>query len=319
MISLFFPFLPFVDKIHSLSQLKERAHYLYEEQKKTIQDNFEEYNMNVDLFYNMFFTKTNDIDYLEHTPGISNIEFTIHPLYNINFPLEILFKLIHSTEDIPMIKYNPGNNRENIYRFFTDKIATNGKKIPYLFTINGNKKGLIMRLSKLIATKKKVGFYISITEEGRKYDLICEFEINGNINVRFHLEHPTSVDKIQKIIREAINEPILNKISNYLEQSGYSYISFNSLQDENIEIKKMEYVAALVIKKNVHLKKLIKCLSSIFNVVEGDLTKKSERLFLQYKRVSNYSEMDSKEAFINELRRQGKPLHLIMAELMSNF
>ena len=65
--------------------------------QKTIQDNFEEYNMNVDLFYNMFFTKTNDIDYLEHTPGISNIEFTIHPLYNINFPLEILFKLIHST------------------------------------------------------------------------------------------------------------------------------------------------------------------------------------------------------------------------------
>ena len=39
-----------------------------------------------------------------------------------------------------------------------------------------------MRLSKLIATKKKVGFYISITEGGRKYDLICEFEINGNIN-----------------------------------------------------------------------------------------------------------------------------------------
>ena len=176
-----------------------------------------------------------------------------------------------------------------------------------------------MRLSKLIATKKKVGFYISITEEGRKYDLICEFEINGNINVRFHLEHPTSVDKIQKIIREAINEPILNKISNYLEQSGYSYISFNSLQDENIEIKKMEYVAALVIKKNVHLKKLIKCLSSIFNVVEGDLTKKSERLFLQYKRVSNYNELDSIDSFINEIRRNDEDPESIIRKLNQNF
>jgi len=319
MISLFFPFLSFVDHIHSRSQLKERAHYLYEDQKLSIQGKFEEYNANVNLFYDMFFTRKNDLEYLEHTPGISNIEFTIHPLYNINFPLEILFKLIHSTEEIPMIKYNPGNNRENIYRFYTDKIATNGKKIPYLFTINGNKKGLIMKLTKLIATKKKVGFYISLARENKTYELICEFEMNGNINVHFQLNQPTSIDTIQEIIREALNEPILDKISSYLEQSGYSYITFNTLRDDNIEIKKIEYISALVIKKNVHLRNLIKCLSSVFNVVEGDLTKKSERLFLQYKRVSNYNEMDNKEAFINELRRQGMPIAQIINELESNF
>ena len=32
-----------------------------------------------------------------------------------------------------MIKYNPGRERENIYRLFTNNaIATNGKNIPYL-------------------------------------------------------------------------------------------------------------------------------------------------------------------------------------------
>ena len=319
MCSLFFPFLSSVDKIYSLSQLKTRAHYLYEEQKKTIEENFVAYNKNVNMFYDMFFSKTTELDYLEHTPGISSIEFTIHPLYNIHFPLEILFKLIHSTKDIPMIKYNPGKNRENIYRFYANKIATNGKKIPYLFTTNGNKKGLIMKLSKLIATQKKVGFYLSIEKEDKDYDIICEFTTNGNINIVFRPAQPLSIDKLQEIIREAINEPILNKISDYLGQSGYSYISFDDLEAENIEIHKIEYVSALVIRKNVHLKKLIKCLSPVFNIIEGDLTKKNEKLFLQYKRVSNYNEMDAKETFINQLRRQGRSIEEIIRELMDNF
>ena len=87
----------------------------------------------------------------------------------------------------------------------------------------------------------------------------------------------------------------------------------------NIEIRKLDYTFSLIIKKNVHLKTFIKCLSSVFNVVEGDLTKSSERVFLQYKRVSNYNAMDSKEAFINELRKQGKSIPEIIKELISNF
>ena len=196
-----------------------------------IGETFEQYNENIDLFYDMFFTKKTELDYLENTPGISEINFTIHPLYNIHLPLEILFKLIHSTQEIPLIKYNPGNNRENIYRLFTDNIATNGKKIPYLYTINGNRKGLIMKLSKIIATRKRVAFYISLSKEEGDYNLICAFEANGNINISLTLEKPLSLDQIEEIVKEAINVPILNKISEYLEQSGYNYLTFNSFED----------------------------------------------------------------------------------------
>ena len=45
-----------------------------------------------------------------------------------------------------MIKYNPGRDRENIYRLFTDNtISTDGKQIPYLYTTNDNRKGKIIR------------------------------------------------------------------------------------------------------------------------------------------------------------------------------
>ena len=56
-----------------------------------------------------------------------------------------------------------------------------GKKIPFLYTINNNKKGLIIKLSKLLATKKKVAYYITTTYNGEKYEIICEFESNGDI------------------------------------------------------------------------------------------------------------------------------------------
>ena len=38
--------------------------------------------------------------------GIKSIIFTIHPTYEFNLPLDIVFKLIHATQDIPLIKMN---------------------------------------------------------------------------------------------------------------------------------------------------------------------------------------------------------------------
>ena len=281
MISLYFPFL-FKEDIHSLSQLEERKHSLFDDQKKTIGNNFKEYNDNIDLFYNIFAGKKKVLPYIENTVGISELDFTIHPRFNINFPLEILFKLINSNQQIPFIKYNPGNNRENIYRLFVTDIAKNGKKIPYLYTINGNKKRLIMKISKMIATRKRVAFYI--TEKDSDTILICEVESNGNINISLKLSVPTNIENIEELIRNAINIPILNKISNYLAQSGYTYISFVNLKETNVEIKNINYTSSLVIRKNIHLNKFIKCLSSVFNIIEGNLTNVSEKLFLMYKR-----------------------------------
>lgn len=65
----------------------------------------------------------------------------MHPLTSIKLPLEILFKIINSSDDMPLIKYNPGNRMENIYRLYTgENYATNGSKIPVLYVEYDNKK-----------------------------------------------------------------------------------------------------------------------------------------------------------------------------------
>ena len=58
-------------------------------------------------------------------------------MLRIKIPLDIIFKIIHSTKDIQLIKYNPGMKKENIYRLYTgDKnINIKGEKIPLITTI----------------------------------------------------------------------------------------------------------------------------------------------------------------------------------------
>ena len=320
MLALYFPRLLVDDNIRALSDLQEKEHHLTAEQKASLGEDFERRAERVDLFYDIYDHRAKNLDYLGTTPGIRAIEFTIHPTYTINFPLEILFKLVHSTKQVPLVKYNPGPRRENIYRLYTDGTqSTDGRGVPYLYTQYGNKKGKIIRLSRAIAKGRRVAFYIEVVLDNHTYELVCEFEANGNITVALTLPDPQTLETIETVVSDAINGPILDKIRGFLEQSGYSYVSFNGLRDNNIEIRKLTFISSLVVRKNIHLGHYTGCLSSVFNVLEGDLSDRSDTLRLQYKRVSNYNLLGAEEAFINEMRRQGADPKTVVRDLKTNF
>jgi hypothetical protein len=319
-LDVYFPNLVIKDNITSLEDLQENKIQLYDETTAKINPSFEKYNEKIDLLYNIYYKRKNDLSYLNNTPGIIQMNFTIHPQYSVKLPLEILFKLIHSDENISMIKYNPGRERENIYRLFTNNaIATNGKNIPYLYTTNDNKKGKIIRISKMLARRKRVGFYIEYKYESDVYVITCEFETNGNIIVSVNHNAALDAEKVETVVRLAINEPILQKIKNFLEQSGYTYMLFNSFMDSNIEFNDITFIASIEIKKNIHLKNYLACLSSVFTIIEGDLSGKSNEIKLKYKRVSNYNQMDSIDSFINEMRKKGEDPIVIINKLVGNF
>ena len=319
-VNIYFPNLATKDSIQSLSELAAKKTILYAEQEKSIGSTFTKFNDRVDLFYDIFLGRKESLPYLANTPGITAIDFTIHPSASIKFPLEILFKIINSDEQIPLVKYNPGQRRENIYRLFTaNNVATNGKRIPYLYTTNGNRKGKIIQISKAIARKRRVGFYIQLEIDDKIQPLVCEFEANGNIHVHLDTGHPIRVEDVDRIVSDAINEPILRKVHAFLEQSGYTYIMFEGLRSKNIEIKTVTYVSSVTVKKNIHLKNYLGCLSSVFNVFDGDLKAASDVISMRYKRVSNFNALDSEEAFINELRQQGTSSNDVIRELGLNF
>jgi len=274
MLNLYFPLLVSIDNIRNLAELNSKKQELYDQEEALINTAFLKYNSQVNMFYDIYHNgnKSTPLDYLYHTPGITAISLIIHPIYEIKFPLEILFKLIHSTREIPMIKYNPGSKRENIYRLYTaNNIATNGKKIPFLYTFNNNKKTLIIKISKILAHSRRVSFLINLNYNDMIYDVTCSISDTGTISIQIpsikNAMAPLSLSQIEEIIDMSIKQPILNKIKLFLEQSGYTYITMQSLTDKNVEIQNITWVSQLKISKKIDLNKYVSCLSTIFSFV----------------------------------------------------
>jgi hypothetical protein len=323
-LNLYYPLLVSIDKITTLAVLNDKKQELSDIESKLLNKEFVKYNDQVNLFYDIYANSTMPLDYVFNTPGITAISLIVHPIHEIKFPLEILFKLISSTRDIPMIKYNPGNRRENIYRLYTaDNIATNGKKIPFLYTFNNNKKTLLLKLSKVLSHPKRVSFLISVTHNEMNYDITCSVSDTGTLYIDIPTIQksitPLSLQQIENIIHLTIKEPILDKIKIYLEQSGYIYNSLQGITDKNVEIQNITWVSQLKIPNKIDLNKYISCLSTIFAIEKGSLKKTSEVITMRYKRVSSYNQMSAENAFITELRKQNVSLSSIIEQLQTNF
>ena len=130
-MKIYFPYL-FSKKIYNLGKLYKKKKTQLKKDAKTLN---KEYNEHVDLFYDIYYKskKEDKLNYTEEYPqGIKKLHCIMHLTKHIKFPLDIIFKLIHASDKIPFIKYNPGSHREKIYRIYTNQISKDGKKIPKL-------------------------------------------------------------------------------------------------------------------------------------------------------------------------------------------
>jgi len=305
-IKIYFPYL-FKSNITTSEKLIEKHESLYLNTKKRIDKNFTKKNLNIDLFYNIYKERTSELNY--KSKGIRNINFTLHPEFTFNLPLDVVFKLIHSTIDLPLIKYNPGKRQENIYRLYCNQVSTNGKKIPYL------SKGNIFKLIKIMGKTKCVSVYVEKIINNLTNTIFCDFEDNGDVNISAEFANQLSIEDVEILLKENIN-PIIQIVKNFLEQSGYYISLFSNFNNENIEINDITYESILSIDKNIIIKNLIGCVSSCFSIVESDLNK---GIAMRFKRVANYNEMESEEAFIIELINKKQPESVIIKELKDNF
>jgi hypothetical protein len=142
---VYYPFLS--DKqIFDLKELKENKYDLLEENKDLINRNFKKQVDNIDMFHKIYNTRKSELNYIEQ--GIQSLEFILSQDREFNVPLDVIFKLIHSTKTVPLIKLNSGKKQEKIYRVYCNKTAKNGKKIPYL------SKNMVFKLAKTMGMIK---------------------------------------------------------------------------------------------------------------------------------------------------------------------
>jgi hypothetical protein len=307
-IKIYYPFL-YDRNINDLEGITRNRSKLIENNKKILNERTFDSFKTIDMFYDVYNLRKTELNYINK--GIKFIKAVLQPDFNVKIPLEIIFKVIHATQDNPLIKYNPSSRQENVYRLFTDKIATDGRKIPYL------KKATIFRLMKNIGRGKSVAVYIQSTNNGMVQSLICEFDEEGFITISSEFNTFVSVNEIDGIFKDLIN-PIITEIKNFLEQSGYKLNLFNSLNDENVEIKQLTYETQIQITKPLDIQAYKGCISSVF-INETNVLKGNNSIKLRFKRVANYSKFTSQEAFILEKSEQGLRGDQIIEALLENF
>jgi hypothetical protein len=314
LLKIYFSQLYVNDKIKSLENLEKKRDSLIKKESKRLKTNFQKYNDIIDLFHDLEKDKTFLLEYI--SSGIKKLHFTIHPHNQIKLPLEILFKIINSNEEMPLVKYNPGSRLENIYRLYTGKnYSSNGSKIPQLYVDYNYRKIQINKLSKELSKRKKVGYYIKDTD----IYALCEFLENGNIEIKLEMIETLPLEKIVTFLETHINKLLLNKINDFLQQSGYKFTTFKTLYDDNIEINDIIYEININYNEKIDVNKHITCLSSIFNIHKGVMKTSKDEINMTFKRVSSFKQMDSINAFITICRRNNMGLTEITENLQNNF
>ena len=303
-IKLYYPYL-YEKNITSYENYIEKRDGLLAKNKQILSKTFERNNNNIQLLRDIYKEKKSELNYINN--GINEVSFIMNPRFNIVMPLEIVFKILNTSETVPFIKYNPGKGREKVYRLYADKISTNGKKIPLL------SKASITKLKNNMAKDKEVELYINDKES--KASIFISFNEQGQISCRIELEELKQIDEINIIVRENVNK-IIDVLQEFLEQRGYTFDNFTTLYHENITINKINYQSHIEITRNIKLKKYNGCLSSVVNIVNDNL---KEGIIMKYKRVSYFNKMESMEALITELALQNKSSGEIVRDLEDNF
>ena len=308
---LYYPFLH-RRSISVLSELQEQKQELLDETERLLSTNLVTELEQIQLYYDIFNTQTRELPY--HEIGIKSVSLEVHPPYELQIPLEIVFKIIHATKQQPLIKYHPGKRHEKMYRLYSNKLSNNGKKLPFL------NKPTIIKIIKQIGGDRGVHVYIEYeytTEKGlsQKFIVICSFLKNGIIAIKSSFNVALSVTDINEILYNS-TENVMSIVREYFEQSGYNFAEFSSIDSDNVNIVNMEYVANISMTKKLNLMKTSRCLTNIFNIVNSDI---SQGIVMRLKRVSNYNEMDSQEAYIIEKINYGSREQEIVEGLVDNY
>lgn len=225
--------------------------------------------------------KISNIDYLFDEPkekiqqSITSISCQIQSICDF-IPLEIIFKNLHATSDIPFIKYNPGSNREKIFRLYGTDLSVQHTVIPVLT------KSDINNYHKELARSPMISMVIK-----QDYDLILNLLENGNITFTLNNINIYPFDELESILKNYIN-PFIHNINTIVSTNGYLYPTIDQIED--LSILGISYSALLKTKENMtpHLK----CMSSIFYL--GD------EGFL-YKRISNFNIKGSIQKYISKI------------------
>jgi len=338
-LKAYYPLL-YADGIQNVSQLDSEStkFRLREKTDQLIESREFKTNMKqIKLFYDIFEQSTKPKIKSEEA-GIIEVNIELLPESDFNFPLELLFKLFHATQQCQVIKYNP-QFQDAILRMYTRNHTKTGKKIPHFIIQHETESNKVYDVFMKNRRKDqhpspnantRVSIYISYDKMERQYGVrnsenivfICDFDEHGHIFIHASFKNAYTEDAVDEMIRAAVS-PHMRSIIDYLQQNGYKMRDFYSMYDENVIIQNMKY---LLISKLNNAEPLIwarfyGCMSSVMKVIENNWNSDEKGVSMQYIRVPKFDESILRLGYIEMLynlgfREKRKVIDLIVTNLL---
>ena len=318
-IPLYFPLLEKKD-VHTGIDIIEKKQLLLADNDDLYDKSFIKLEENMQTVYQVYNNGSrDDIKYSQN--GIQYINFTIHPSTKVKLPLDVLFKIMHSTKDIPFIKYNPGARFEKMYRVYTEDITQIGQQVPFL------SKGEIMNYSKNIGKSLQISLIVRGNIKGKTFDVVININQNGDINVMCdfyskELEIPRSIavfslpsiSELEEYLYNIVNNTI-NTLNQNLHALGYKLQPFINLKHKNIEILNINYKLWTPLTEDIKLSDVSPCLTSMFEIKESD----TNNLLMNFKRVNNYTQMNALNAMITDVYKRTNSEKEVINSIVLNY
>ena len=311
-LKLYYPYLH-EKGIASRDELTERRQALLDESRPLIDDAFMQQTAAVDMLYDVYRERQTPEELRYAERGIKSVHFIMRPVTRFVMPLDSLFKVLHSAKTTPVIKYNPQEQRERVYRMHAPTVAKNGNRIPAL------SKAKLMRLDGEMGKRRRVAAYMEHRIGGSMCEVVCEFDAEANVHVKAHFRQALQYGQAYNnptdhVLRECLN-PLLDEARDFLQSAtGNSLERFCSIAVPSVEVLDIVYAAYLTDMPMVRVQSIMGCVSSVFTVIDET----ADELSMRYKRVSNYDERFGAEAYIAERMRKDATVASIVSGLVKN-
>lgn len=217
---------------------------------------------------------------------IQSLSFIIKSHLQETLPLETIFKAFASSEEIPLIKFNPGKKKEYIYRLYSNERNKENVKLPFV------SKAIIRRYMSETRGKnnKYITFFMFI-------DHMTIFNINifesGDVEVVTEYKNKTNTyEQIENLIRVKVDMIYRAIESNLNVPSHYIFDKFDRVNDINVILKNVNFYFDYNFSGNSKkLNQKINDYASDMNYVFKVVHNSNVNIAFDYTRVSIYDEI----------------------------
>jgi hypothetical protein len=261
---------------------------------------FDYYN-NIHLLHQIHNNKKKDLDYL--SIGHKKIFFELLPYQELSLPIHSIFKILHVSLEIPVIKYTFSASSDKLLRIHTVISQKNGKSEPLL------SKNVITNYS----NKKHDNNTISFLLNTNKGNVIADLYSSGMIKYRVEWNTIQSIEDSEKELTQ-ITYPLIKMLNEILLQYNINISYFEKINSPFVNVVDVDYHKIVSTFENINISKCKPLVGSVFDIINN-----RQPIKLTYKRVENYKKMDAMNKIINDTYEETNDNNIVVEVLQNNF